>query len=57
LKTLKIQAERENTHFKDAVVAENKAQNELAALNNDIQTAEESLMSLAPKASFWQYSI
>jgi hypothetical protein len=49
---LKSRAERENTRFKDAVVAENKAQNELGALKNDISNAEESLMTLAPKVFF-----
>lgn len=49
MKELKIRAERENTHFKDAANNEDKAQNELVSLKNDIQNAEESLMSLAPK--------
>lgn len=52
LKKLKIKADSENIRRKDALLQEDRAQNELRSLKAEISSAEESLMSLAPKVDF-----
>jgi hypothetical protein len=46
---MKIRADGENIRLKEALVNEDKAQNDLRALKSEISNAEDGLMSLAPK--------
>lgn len=53
LKAKKIEADRQNIRLKEALVQEDKAQNDFRALKAEISAAEESLMTLAPKVDLF----